>query len=83
MADQEHWKTASESSKVLLLTKNKINVGSFEDNLFQLSIKLDAEGNAASPDPIDIPVFDIFGFPCVPLTGNYIIISVIYFHPWY
>jgi hypothetical protein len=70
MADQEHWKSASESSKVLSLTKNKINLGSFEDHLFQLSIKFNAEGTVATPDPMDISVFDIFGFPCVPLTGN-------------
>jgi hypothetical protein len=71
MADQEHWKSASESSKVLSLTKNKINLGSFEDHLFQLSIKFNPEGTVATPDPMDISVFDIFGFPCVPLTGVY------------
>ena len=62
----------SETSKVLQLTKNKINVGSFDDSLFQLSIKIDAEGAVSTSDPMDISVFDIFGFPCVPLTGNFI-----------
>ena len=70
MADQEQQKPASENSRILSLAKNKINVGSFEDHLFQLSVKFDAEGNVATPDPIDINVFDIFGFPCVPLTGK-------------